>query len=125
MERFPRAEARPSCDWVVEAGPRAGDQLPERYVGVSNTGGLAPFKGKTAKDTSRYRELRPGDLVYNQMRVNVGSIALCRREAEAGWVSRDYVVFRLGDATLIVEEYLLIVLNHDPAKEETTRGRRG
>ncbi|HEY9562456.1 MAG TPA: N-6 DNA methylase [Nocardioides sp.] len=125
MERFPLAEARPIGDWVVEAGPRAGDQLPERYVGVSNTGGLAPFKGKTAKDTSRYRELRPGDFVYNPMRVNVGSIALCRREDEAGWVSPDYVVFRLADDTPFDEEYLLMFLKSEQGRAEIERESRG
>ncbi len=62
---------------------------------------------------SRYRELRPGDFVYNPMRVNVGSIALCRREEEAGWVSPDYAVFRLTEDAPFDAEYLLMFLKSE------------
>jgi type I restriction enzyme M protein len=41
-----------------------------------------PPRGKPGKDTSRYKRLEVGDFVYNPMRVNVGSIALCRRADE-------------------------------------------
>src|SRR3546814_7995848 len=75
--------------------------------------------------TSRYRELRPGDFVYNPMRVNVGSIALCRREDEAGWVSPDYVVFRLADDTPFDEEYLLMFLKSEQGRAEIERESRG
>src|SRR6202035_2691591 len=76
LHNYPLQEAIAIGQYVEEAGKRAGSVIPDRFVGVSNAGGLTPFKGKPASDTSRYRELRPGDFVYNPMRVNVGSIAL-------------------------------------------------
>ncbi|WP_448751856.1 N-6 DNA methylase [Actinomyces naeslundii] len=125
LESYPLGESIPIGEWVVESGARAGNRIPEKLVGVSNNGGLVPFKGSSAKDTSRYRELRPGDFVYNPMRVNVGSIALCRREEEAGWVSPDYVVFRLVDGAPFDEEFLLMYLKSEQGKAEIVRESRG
>ncbi|GAB3546635.1 hypothetical protein GCM10027404_07420 [Arthrobacter tumbae] len=125
LESYPLGESIQIADWAVEAGARAGSRIPGQFVGVSNQGGLTPFKGKPAKDTSRYRELRPGDFVYNPMRVNVGSIALCRREDEAGWVSPDYVVFRLAEDAPFHEEYLLMYLKSEKGKTEIVRESRG
>lgn len=125
MGRYPLLDALQIGDWVIEAGSRAGERAPDRYVGVSNEGGLTPFKGKVAKDTSRYRELRPGDFVYNPMRVNVGSIALCRREDEAGWVSPDYVVFALKPDAPFDSEYLLMYLKSEQGRAEIVRESRG
>src|SRR3546814_10044106 len=59
------------------------------------------------------------------MRVNVGSIALGRREDEAGWVSPDYVVFRLADDTPFDEEYLLMFLKSEQGRAEIERESRG
>lgn len=112
-------------DWVEERGQRAGDTKPDRFVGVSNAGGLGPFKGKPSEDTSRYRRLEVGDFVYNPMRVNVGSIALCRRTEEEGWVSPEYVVFRLTETAPFDAEYLLTFLKSESGKDEITRRSRG
>ncbi|MFC7973962.1 N-6 DNA methylase [Streptomyces cinereoruber] len=125
LHNYPLQEAIPIGNFVVEAGARAGSKTPDRFVGVSNAGGLAPFKGKTASDTSRYRELRPGDFVYNPMRANVGSIALCRREEEAGWVSPDYAVFRLTEDAPFDAEYLLMYLKSEQGRAEIERQSRG
>lgn len=125
LDSYPLSDARAIGDWVVETGARAGRTEPDRFVGVSNAGGLTPFKGKPAKDTSRYRELRPGDFVYNPMRVNVGSIALCRREDEAGWVSPDYAVFRLSDDAPFDREFLLMFLKSEQGRAEIVRESRG
>ncbi|NHA01937.1 hypothetical protein G5V59_26150 [Nocardioides sp. W3-2-3] len=59
------------------------------------------------------------------MRVNVGSIALCRREDEAGWVSPDYVVFRLTEDAPFDEEYLLMFLKSEQGRAEIERESRG
>ncbi|MEX5254821.1 N-6 DNA methylase [Kocuria arenosa] len=125
LDSYPLGDSIQIGDWALETGVRAGSRVPQRYVGVSNEGGLTPFKGKPAKDTSRYRELRPGDFVYNPMRVNVGSIALCRREDEAGWVSPDYVVFRLAEHAPFDEEYLLMFLKSEQGQAEIVRESRG
>lgn len=125
LDSYPLGDPQPIGEWAIEAGARAGSRTPDRFVGVSNEGGIAPFKGKPAKDTSRYRELRPGDFVYNPMRVNVGSIALCRHEEEAGWVSPDYVVFRLAQDAPFSAEYLLMFLKSEQGKAEIVRQSRG
>ncbi|GAA3143380.1 hypothetical protein GCM10010466_37970 [Planomonospora alba] len=125
LHNYPLQASIAIGEYVVEAGERAGSKIPDRFVGVSNAGGLAPFKGKPASDTSRYRELRPGDFVYNPMRVNVGSIALCRSEEEAGWVSPDYAVFRLTEDAPFDAEYLLMFLKSEQGRAEIERQSRG
>jgi hypothetical protein len=113
------------ASYAIETGERARSEVPEKFVGVSNTGGLAPFKGKPAEDTSRYRQLDAGDFVYNPMRVNVGSIALCRREDETGWVSPDYVVFRLTGDAPFDSEFLLLYLKSARGQREIDVHSRG
>ena len=123
LHNYPLQESIAIGEYVVEAGERAGSKTPDRFVGVSNAGGLAPFKGKPASDTSRYREIRPGDFVYNPMRVNVGSIALCRRGE--GRVSPDYAVFRLTEDTPFDAEYLLMFLKSEQGRAELENQSRG
>ena len=125
LRNYPLEESITIGKYVVETGERASSETPDRFVGVSNTGGLSPFKGKPASDTSRYRELRPGDFVYNPMRVNVGSIALCRSEEEAGWVSPDYAVFRLTEDAPFDAEFLLMFLKSEQGRAEIERESRG
>lgn len=125
LASYPLEASMMISEFVVETGERAGDEAPARFVGVSNAGGLAPFKGKPASDTSRYRILRPGDFVYNPMRANVGSIALCRREEEAGWVSPDYMLFRLTEDAPFDAEYLLMFLKSEQGRAEIERRSRG
>lgn len=122
---YPLSDPKPIGEWVFETGARAGRTKPEKFVGVSNEGGLGLFKGKPAADTSRYRKLEVGDFVFNPMRVNVGSIALCRREDEAGWVSPDYTVFRLSEDAPFDAEYLLMYLKSEQGRAEITRESRG
>lgn len=125
VDQFQTNEVSALDGWVEERGQRAGDTVPDTFVGVSNEGGLGPFKGKPAADTSRYRKLEDGDFVYNPMRVNVGSIALCRRPDEEGWVSPEYVVFRLTDDAPFSAEYLLTFLKSDLGKAEITLRSHG
>jgi type I restriction enzyme M protein len=125
VKQFDMAEKQTLEGWIVEQGQRAGTTAPDQFVGVSNSGGLGPFKGKPADDTSRYRRLNVGDFVYNPMRVNVGSIALCRRAEEEGWVSPEYVVFRLADDAPFSEEYVLTFLKSELGKAEITLRSRG
>jgi len=122
---FATARVMPLKGFVEERGARAGRVQPEQFVGVSNSGGLGIFKGKPAKDTSRYRRLEVGDFVYNPMRVNVGSIALCSSEGQAGWVSPDYIVFRVSEGAPFTSNYLLTFLKSELGKSEITRRSRG
>ncbi len=111
--------------FIEEQGPRSGDDTPTRFIGVSNAGGLVPFKGAIARDTSRYRRVDIGDFVYNPMRVNVGSIALCRSIDEAGHASPDYVVFRLKPGAPLRPEYLLRYLQSSIGLRQIRRNAQG
>lgn len=71
--------------------------------------------------TLAYRELRPGDFAYNPMLVNVGSIALCPTEEEAGWGSPDYAVFRLAKDAPFDAEYLLMSSRASRAARDRAR----
>lgn len=81
--------------WIKERGKRAFHTTVERLLGVSKSG-ITPFKGKAPANTHRYRRVEAGDFVYNPMRAELGSIALCRDAKQEGWASPDYVVFRLA-----------------------------
>lgn len=111
--------------FIEERGLRSGSDVPSRFIGVSNSGGLVPFKGSVARDTSRYRRVDVGDFVYNPMRVNVGSIALCRSISEAGHVSPDYVVFRLKVDAPFGPEYLLRYLQSSIGLRQVQRNAQG
>jgi type I restriction enzyme M protein len=111
--------------FIEERGPRSGDDKPERFIGVSNAGGLVRFKGAVARDTSRYRRVEPGDFVYNPMRINVGSIALCCTDVEAGHASPDYVVFCLKPDAPFSPEYLLRYLQSSIGLRQIQRNAQG
>lgn len=110
---------------IQEQGERAAGQEAEPLVGVTNSGGLADFKGKPSADRSRYRRISVGDFVYNPMRVNVGSLALCRYPEEEGWVSPEYVVFRLLPDAPFNAEYLHFFLKSLAGREEISRHVQG
>ena len=112
-------------EYVEERGERAGSTVPERFIGVSNEDGLVPFKGRPAKDTRKYRRVEVGDFVYNPMRINVGSLALCREPDEEGWASPDYVVFSLLDNAPFGREYLLRFLKGPAGRAEIDRHTEG
>jgi hypothetical protein len=111
--------------FIEERGPRSGKEKPERFLGVSNAGGLVPFKGSVAEDTHRYRRVAVGDFVYNPMRINVGSIALCRTEEESGYASPDYVVFKLKPDAPFTAEYLLRYLQSSVGLRQIERNAQG
>ena len=112
-------------DYVEKRGERAGSTVPDRFIGVSNDGGLVPFKGRTGKDTSKYHRVEVGDFVYNPMRINVGSLALCREPEDEGWASPDYVVFRLRDEAPFGPEYLFRFLKSPAGRAEIDRHTEG
>ena len=62
-------------------------------MGVTKAQGVVPMREQTiAGDISRYKCLPPRAFAYNPMRINVGSIAMNKRDEEV-LVSPDYVVF--------------------------------
>jgi type I restriction enzyme M protein len=123
LYRFERVtKLRP---FIEERGERSNSEPPVRFIGVTKVGGLAPFKGHVAKNTRRYRKVEQGDFVYNPMRINVGSIALCRNEAEAGHASPEYFVFRLKPEAPISSEFLLLYLQSAAGRHQIERNAQG
>jgi hypothetical protein len=113
------------AEFIEARGERAGSTPVDDLVGVTNSGGLAEFKGAASNDRSRYRRIEVGDFVYNPMRVNVGSLAYCRTATEEGWVSPEYVVFRLREDSPFSADYLLFYLTSQAGRDEINRHVRG
>jgi type I restriction enzyme S subunit len=56
--------------------------------------GVAPAKEKVGKQPERYKLVEPGTILYNPMRINIGSIAVLDEGDQPGITSPDYVVFK-------------------------------
>jgi type I restriction enzyme M protein len=110
--------------WIEKRGASAGSKTVDCLLGVSKHG-FAPFKGKPASDTRRYRRVEAGDFAYNPMRAALGSIALCQRPPEEGWVSPAYVVFRLTNSAPFSESLLLEFLKSPVGMAEADRHSHG
>ncbi len=82
-------------DVTAESAIRNGDVLSATSVmGVSKVDGIVPMEERIiASDIARYKVVRKDWFAYNPMRLNIGSIARWRGEADI-LVSPDYVVFR-------------------------------
>lgn len=66
----------------------------DSVMGVSNSSGIVPMRAQTiGSDLSRYKILPTRGFAYNPMRLNVGSLAMSRRDEDV-LVSPDYVLFR-------------------------------
>ncbi len=110
----------PLGPWIEERGERARRAVSEGLLGVSKHG-ITPFRGQPSASTHRYRRVEVGDFVYNPTRAELGSIALCRDAGEEGWVSREYVVFRLTAAAPFDAEHLLRFLKSKPGRLAVSR----
>ncbi len=73
-----------------------------------------------SRDLSTYKVVNTGYFAYNPYRINVGSLALFREDAE-GLVSPAYVVFRLADKSEMRAEYLYFLLKSDRYVSEIQR----
>lgn len=69
-----------------------------KVFGVQKGVGLTAETRYASADVSKYKLIEPGDFAYNPMRLNIGSIGMCRHELGPGLVSPDYVAFRLNDS---------------------------
>jgi type I restriction enzyme M protein len=121
---FDYTDSGPLAPWIEERGERAKRLTTDRLLGVSKQG-LTDFKGMPPTDTHRYRCVQAGDFAYNPMRAELGSIALCRGVAEEGWVSPDYIVFRLTTDAPFDAEYLLRFLKSRIGRFEASRHSHG
>jgi len=88
---------------------------------VTNSAGLVKTNDffentRTSADTSNYKVVEPGMIVYNPSRINVGSIAR-HKEAIRSIVSPMYVVVKIDD-TKIDPEYLDLFLTSEQGKNQ-------
>lgn len=79
--------------------PRTEDELDREYsmISVSSDGKITLneyVRGETFKSSYRPKIVRHNDIVYNPMRVNIGSLGLVPEELDDSLTSPDYVVFR-------------------------------
>ena len=65
-------------------------------IGVNKDDGIVELRTSKQTGFERYKIVRKGYLVYNPMRVNIGSIALYDKD-EIAITSPDYVVFKTTD----------------------------
>jgi type I restriction enzyme M protein len=110
--------------WIEERGARAKHAVSDSLLGVSKHG-ITAFKGKPSAGTHRYRRVEVGDFVYNPMRAELGSMTLCRDAREEGWVSPEYVVFRLTADAPFDACHLLRFLKSNAGRLEVSRLGRG
>ncbi|KRD59243.1 hypothetical protein ASE40_13760 [Flavobacterium sp. Root935] len=66
-----------------------------RLIGVSAKEGITDLRIGQKESFEKYKIVRPGDFIYNTMRVNIGSIAIYDG-IENALTSPDYVVFRVN-----------------------------
>lgn len=112
-------------DLTVESDDRIGDAYsPDvRLVGVTNVNGITAPKTPIGKEPQKYKCVRIGDLVYNPMRINVGSVGVATREDHTGITSPDYVVFRCKNGLL--PEYVFHFLKSEAGQNAIVRKTRG
>ncbi|KJF44265.1 restriction endonuclease subunit S [Draconibacterium sediminis] len=81
--------------YLEEGTERIGEDWEgKRKVGISAQKGIIDLDVGQKKTFEKYKIVRPGDFVYNAMRVNIGSIGIYEGN-EVAITSPDYIVFRV------------------------------
>lgn len=81
--------------YLEEGTERIGKKWEENLkIGVSAKKGIIDLRTGQKKTFENYKVVRPGDFIYNTMRVNIGSVAIYTGKENA-ITSPDYVVFRV------------------------------
>ncbi|WP_156309380.1 restriction endonuclease subunit S [Sphingobacterium endophyticum] len=91
-------------NFVVERKEKVGENWVEfDKIGVSAKDGIIDLDVGTKMTFEKYKIVEPGDIIYNTMRINIGSIAIYEGKSPA-ITSPDYVVFRVKNAS----KYLIL-----------------
>lgn len=108
-----------------ECEERIGDDYDSsvRLVGVTNTDGITVPKTPIGKTPSKYKRVRIGNLVYNPMRINIGSIGVALTDNQIGITSPDYVVFRCTNG--LRPEYAWQFLRSEAGRNAIRQKTRG
>jgi type I restriction enzyme S subunit len=85
---------RQLSECLVEIKKGVGRTWQEYPVIGATRAGVAPAKEKVGKQPERYKLVEPGTILYNPMRINIGSIAMLDDGDKPGITSPDYVVFK-------------------------------
>ncbi len=89
-----RTTKHPLSECLVEVKQGIGESW-NRYPVIGATrAGVAPAKEKVGKRPERYKLVEPGTILYNPMRINIGSIGMLDDGDTPGITSPDYVVFK-------------------------------
>lgn len=79
---------------LVEIKKGIGENWQQYPVIGATRAGVAPAKEKVGKQPERYKLVEPGTILYNPMRINIGSIGVLDDGDIPGITSPDYVVFK-------------------------------
>lgn len=91
-EYFLRKELK---EYLEEGTERIGKDWPGKLkIGISAQKGIIDLDVGQKQTFENYKIVRPGDFVYNAMRVNIGSIGIYEG-SEIAITSPDYIVFRI------------------------------
>lgn len=82
------------AECFVEVKKGVGKNWQNYPVIGATRAGVAPAKEKVGKQPERYKLVEPGFILYNPMRINIGSIAMLDEGDQPGITSPDYVVFK-------------------------------
>ena len=85
---------KPMSDCFIETKKGVGANWHQYPVLGATRAGVAPAKEKVGKQPERYKLVEPGTILYNPMRINIGSIAVLDEGDKPGITSPDYVVFK-------------------------------
>lgn len=94
------------------------NEIDEKNVmGVCSDGVFVPTKANvTNVNLSNYTLVKEGEFAYNPSRINLGSLALCKKQCI---VSPMYETFKIIDKNLLNSEYLLLWLQRNEFKRST------
>jgi len=79
---------------LVEIKDRVGASWESFTVYGATVDGIAPPKEPPGKNPEKYKQVPPGSIFYNPMRILIGSVAYLSEDNASGMTSPDYVVLR-------------------------------
>ncbi len=92
--------------------PKTDAELDATYniLSVSSSGSVSLSHLARGEDFTSMRRVSAGDITYNPMRINIGSIGVVPQALDGGLVSPDYVVFR----SIALDPDFLVTLLRSP-----------
>ena len=89
--------------------PQTDTELDSEYkiLSVSNDGLVTLSRMAKGEEFTQMRRVKAGDIVYNPMRINIGSVGVVPKALDGGLVSPDYVVLR---STELDPDFLVTLL---------------